>query len=176
MQTSRSEAFVELVVTNQRRLYGYILTLLPDPNEASDVLQQTNVALWRDSHRFAEGTNFIAWAFRVAYFMVLEHREKSQRFKLRFSDTVLDNLAQEAQSFAEDDAARLSAMRLCVEQLPPTQQELVRRRYFEGEAVGGIAKSLGQTANALANSLYRIRRALWDCIHRRLTTEGDRSP
>jgi RNA polymerase sigma-70 factor, ECF subfamily len=174
MQTSHSEQFVELVVTNQRRLYAYILTLMPDPNEASDVLQQTNVALWRDAHRFAEGTNFIAWAFRVAYFMVLEHREKSQRLRHRFSDAVLDNLAQEAQSFAEDDTARLSAMRLCIEQLPLTQQSLVKRRYFEGEAVGNIAKSMGQSANALANNLFRIRRVLWDCIQHRLTTEGDK--
>ena len=61
--------------------------------------------LWRDAHRFEEGTSFIAWAFRVAYFMVLEHREKSQRLRRRFRDTVLDSLAEEAQFLVEDDTA-----------------------------------------------------------------------
>lgn len=174
MPVSRSEQFVELVVVSQRRLYAYILTLIPDPNEASDVLQQTNVALWRDAERFQEGSNFIAWAFRVAYFMVLDHREKNQRMRRRFDNNVLDSLAQEAQAFAEDDSAKLTAMRACIEQLPKLQQDLVRQRYFEGQAVAMIAKSMGQSTNALANSLFRIRRALWDCIHRRLNVETER--
>jgi RNA polymerase sigma-70 factor (ECF subfamily) len=105
--------------------------------------------------------------------MVLEHREKNQRMRRRFDNHVLDSLAQEAQVFADEDSAKLAAMRTCIDQLPVRQQEIVRRRYFDGDEVGTIAKSTGQSANALANSLFRIRRALWDCIHRRLTAESE---
>src|SRR5690606_4303558 len=132
----RSEAFIAEVVASQRRLYAYILTLVPDPNDASDVLQQTNMALWRDSDRFQEGTNFIAWAFRIAYFKVLEHREKSQRDRRRFRDTLLDDLAEESPAYSqESDDCRLDAMKQCLETLPVKHRDLIRRRYSRGESV-----------------------------------------
>jgi RNA polymerase sigma-70 factor (ECF subfamily) len=172
---TRSEQFVEEVVASQRRLYAYILTLVPDPNDAGDVLQQTNMALWRDSGRFQQGTNFIAWAFRIAYFKVLEHRKRMQRDRQRFRDTLLEDLAQESAAYLlKSEDARLTAMKHCLQSLPEKQQELVRRRYSMGESVQALATSSGQAANALANALYRIRRALWNCIEQRMATE-DRS-
>jgi RNA polymerase sigma-70 factor (ECF subfamily) len=172
---TNSEQFVEEVVASQRRLYAYILTLVPDPNDASDVLQQTNMALWHDSARYQPGTNFIAWAFRVAYFKVLEHRKAKQRSRQRFRDTLIEDLAQESAAYlAGGEDVRLAAMKHCLESLPAKQQELVRRRYSMGESVQSLAASSGQAANALANALYRIRRALWSCIEQRLATE-DRS-
>jgi RNA polymerase sigma-70 factor (ECF subfamily) len=169
---TKSEQFVEEVVASQRRLYAYILTLVPDPNDASDVLQQTNMALWRDSERYQAGTNFIAWAFRIAYFKVLEYREKKQRDRRRFSDALLEDLAQESEAYsAENEDGRLAAMRDCLKALPARHQELVQRRYSRGESVQSLAASSGQAANTLANSLYRIRRALWNCIQRHLAVE-----
>jgi len=172
MQAVRhSDAFLQLVAGNQGRLYGFILTLLPDPNEANEVLQQTNMALWHDAERFVEGTNFIAWAFRIARFMVLEHRERLRRSRLRYTDTLVDDLASEAVAFSELEESRLDAMRHCMERLADDHRNLLHRRYVEGESVAAIASSTGQTANALANCLYRIRRALLDCIQRRLAAE-----
>lgn len=160
------------MIASQRRLFAYILTLLPDPNDASDVLQQTNMALWRDSSRFVEGTNFIAWALRTAYFKVLEHRQKMERNRRRFSEALLENLAEESQNYAADqEDERLAAMRHCLETLPVQQQELLQRRYGRGESVRALAASKGQAANALATALFRIRRALWNCIQIRLKVE-----
>lgn len=160
------------VIASQRRLFAYILTLLPDPNEASDVLQQTNMALWRDSGRFSEGTSFIAWAMRTAYFKVLEHRQTTGRNRRRFSESLLENLAEESSGYAaEEENERLIAMRRCLEGLPPQQQELLRRRYIHGESVRALAASKGQGANALATALFRIRRGLWNCIQLRLKME-----
>lgn len=173
VSTDRSDEFAEAIIASQRRLYAYILTMLPDSNEASDVLQQTNMAIWRDASRFVEGTNFIAWAFRIAYFKVLEHREKSNRSRLRFCESTLENLSRETESRLadEDEESRLTAMRQCVDQLPERHRELIHRRYYRGETVGSLAASTGKSANALANSLFRIRKALWNCIHRRLAKE-----
>lgn len=171
---TRSESFVEQVIASQRRLYAYIITLLPDPNEASDVLQQTNMALWRDAERFIEGTSFIAWALRIAYFMVLEHREQRQRIQRRFSDVLLENLARESASLTENEDSRLIAMRKCLEELPASHKDIIRRRYVQGETVKAMAASMRQTANTMANSLYRARRMLWNCINRRLEMENTR--
>jgi RNA polymerase sigma-70 factor, ECF subfamily len=167
----RSDRFVELVVDHQRRLYTYILTLLPDPDRACDVLQQTNLVLWRDAERFNEGTNFYAWACRVAYFQVLDHRDRARRDRLRFSQELLEQLTREVDADAAGEPDRLAAMRQCVEKLPVDQRDLLGRRYRESESVSAIAASTGRTDASVANCLYRIRVSLMHCIERRISAE-----
>ena len=70
--SSRSrEAFVQLMTEHQGRLYAYVLSLLGDPDQANDVLQETNLVLWRNAGEFQMGSNFRAWAFRIAHFQVM---------------------------------------------------------------------------------------------------------
>jgi len=163
-----SNDFADLVLESQRKLYGYILTLVPDSNTACDILQQTNVVLWRDSERFEEGTNFLSWAFRVAYFQVLDYREKRQRDRLRFSKELFDQLANSAPQATVESDDRLDALRRCLAAMPARQRSLVQKRYADGLAVTAIAKSEGQAAGTLATYLHRIRKALLDCIQKRL--------
>jgi RNA polymerase sigma-70 factor, ECF subfamily len=167
----RSDRFVELVVDHQRRLYTYILTLLPDADKACDVLQQTNLVLWRDAERFNEGTNFYAWACRVAYFQVLDYRDRMRRDRLRFSQDLLEQLTREVERDSDSDGDRLAAMRQCVEKLPADQRELLGRRYRESESVSVIAAATGRTNASVANCLYRIRVSLMHCIERRIAAE-----
>ena len=71
-----SAEFVSLLTGHQRKLYSFILSLLRNPSDADDVLQETNLVLWQKCNEFEPGTNFGAWAFRVAQFQVMAHRKK----------------------------------------------------------------------------------------------------
>ncbi len=73
------DEFTSQLVAVQRRLYAYILTILPNLADADDVLQDTNSVLLRKRKEYAAGTEFGAWACRVAYFEVLALRKKRQR-------------------------------------------------------------------------------------------------
>ncbi|MFN7134755.1 MAG: guanylate kinase, partial [Myxococcales bacterium] len=50
--------------------------------DSEEVIQETNLVLWREFDRFQEGTNFAAWACRVALNQVLAWRKKRQRDRL----------------------------------------------------------------------------------------------
>ena len=43
---AKSTVFLPLFLKNERRLYAYILTLLPRRADADDVLQETSLVLW----------------------------------------------------------------------------------------------------------------------------------
>jgi RNA polymerase sigma-70 factor (ECF subfamily) len=73
------DVFTTHLMAVQRRLYAYILTILPNLSDADDVLQDTNAVLLRKRTQFVAGTEFGAWACRVAYFEVLALRRKRQR-------------------------------------------------------------------------------------------------
>ena len=97
----------ELIALYQPRLHAYILSLVFDPQVAADILQDTNLILWKKAAQFTPGTNFKAWAFRVAYFEVKSHRRKAVRNRLVFNDELLDS-AELAARAERDNQVRTS--------------------------------------------------------------------
>ena len=68
------DQFVLEIIAAQSRLYAYILSLVLNREKARDILQQTNLVLLEKEREFEWGTNFGAWASRVAYYEVLTDR------------------------------------------------------------------------------------------------------
>lgn len=169
--TNPQDHFVTLLTGSQIRIYSYILSLLGDRDQARDVLQQTNLVLWQKASEFTSGTDFIAWAFRVAYFEVRGYRRDLAREKVVFDDDLLDQLQEEAAGDAAGFDARREALIRCVAKLPPDHRELIRLRYAEGRGVSEMQPLLGKPAGAIANVLHRIRAALLACIRDSLLQE-----
>ena len=162
----RADDFVRLMTEHQGRLFGYILSLLGDPDAANDVLQETNVVLWRDSGEFRPGTNFKAWSFRVAHFQVMAWRQRQIRDRLVFEDDMLEVLAFAARDADEAFDAKQQRLTGCLERLQPVHREMIRLRYAEGTPLQRIAESRGMTANAVMQALFRIRQSLMQCVAR----------
>src|SRR5262245_16549035 len=74
----KSKLFLRLFLQNERRLYGYILTLLPNRADADDTLQEASLAMWDKFDAKAPPGDFLAWARRVAYYKVLDFYKKTQ--------------------------------------------------------------------------------------------------
>ena len=89
------EEFARLFARNARRIYGFIMTLVFNHHDAEEVFQNTNVVLWNKFADFQPGSNFFAWASRIAYYEVLSLM-KQQRRSRTFSDVALELLANEA--------------------------------------------------------------------------------
>lgn len=167
--------FADRLTAMQMRLYRYILTLLPLPDQANDVFQETNLALWRESSKFAEGTNFEAWACRVAYFQVLTHRRKAHRKPMLFGDDFLKDLAGPEHASADLDNIdeKLVFLRECIKRLTPDEQKLVRKRYGMEFSLKAIAMEIGQSPNWVGVVLFRIRQDLLKCVQNKMNDQHD---
>jgi RNA polymerase sigma-70 factor (ECF subfamily) len=164
----RSREFVRLLAQHELRLAGYVHAMIPLWNDAEDVLQNTKVRLWDQFDQFEPGTDFAAWAFTVAGYMIRTYRKQQKRQRLCFSDDVLQRISQytPATSLMEED--RVSALMACVQTLGGTSRRLLRLFYGERRDVKGIAWDLGQTTAATYQALSRIRRSLLGCVEKRL--------
>lgn len=162
--------FVQEFTRNQRRLYLYILAQTGRPTDAEEILQETNLVVWRKSSQFEPGTSFFAWSSRVAMFEVLKHRERRARDKLRFSPEFVEAIAEDALEESEKWEERRKALSICMGKLRPQDRELIRRRYAPGENGKSVAEDLGRPINAVYQSLGRIRRVLMDCVNRQIST------
>ena len=167
-----SEDFIELLTGAQPSLYAYIVSLCHDATLAKDVLQDTNVIVWRKASEFEPGTHFKAWACRIAYFTLLSHRRKRSREQLVYDDDVFDYLAERQEQRLGEEDRRLEALRACISSLPSKQRTLIEARYEPGASVQRIAGEAGKSEGSISVALFRIRAALQQCIEQRLATEG----
>jgi RNA polymerase sigma-70 factor (ECF subfamily) len=164
----RVDEFVRLLAQNQRRLYVYVHTLVPNHADAEEVLQNTNLVLWREFGSFEPGTNFAAWSCRVALNQVLAWRRKRQRDRLQFSDTALAAVAAEADDRADELDDRDHALAGCIDKLPADHREMLRLRYGESGSIEAVAERMRRTVDATYRALSRIRHTLHECVTRTL--------
>ncbi len=64
---ARTEQFVELYSAAHRSVYACVMTLVRDPSDADEVLQETSLVLWRKFNDFRPDGDFVSWACGIAY-------------------------------------------------------------------------------------------------------------
>jgi RNA polymerase sigma-70 factor (ECF subfamily) len=167
---ARAGDFVQSLTGVQSRLYAYICSLLGETAGARDVLQETNLALWDKAQEYDPDRPFVPWAYKVAYLQVLAYRKRCSRSRLLFDEQLVSELAEQAASRDDDLDQRLEALGDCMGRLPGPRREMIDLRYLRGESVDAIAERLRKTPNVVAANLYRIRKALLECIESRIMT------
>jgi RNA polymerase sigma-70 factor (ECF subfamily) len=164
--------FIQLMTEFQPRLYGYILSLAGNPDAANDVLQEANIVLWKQFSQFKPGSNFKAWAFRIAHFQYMAYRQKRLRDKILFSDELLSQLANEAKEVDETYEQRAEVLEHCLELMPVRSREAIRLRYADELNVNQMAEKLNRNSNAVYQILFRARRWLIECVQRDIVPEA----
>ncbi|MEL6110833.1 MAG: sigma-70 family RNA polymerase sigma factor, partial [Planctomycetota bacterium] len=147
-QNKTSEAFVRQLTENQPRLYGYVYSLLGDHSRAADVVQETNLVLWRKIDEFDVGKPFLAWALGIARFQVLASLRDQKRDRLMLDAELAEQLSSEVAKQSEqfDDVRR--SLRDCLQRLAPRGKELIELRYFRGLSTTEIATQLERSLSA----------------------------
>src|ERR1700753_4141330 len=90
----RTEQFIRCLTDHQGRLFVYLVSMLGDVHDARNVLQETNLELWRKSGQFIEGTDFAAWSRRIAHFKILAFLRDKKRDRHLFDEALLNQIAQ----------------------------------------------------------------------------------
>jgi RNA polymerase sigma-70 factor, ECF subfamily len=173
--SDRIARYMQQVIAWQPRLYSFILSLTGNPNEAEDLLQNTNLVLIEQRESFRGDADFAAWARKIAYHQVLHHRASDARARRRFDDVLLDQLAARLSTSDVEPAAELRALHDCTMQLSPNERELLSRRYAGG-SVRAMAEEFGRTVGSFSQTLYRIRAKLAKCVKRALNSEHRDEP
>jgi RNA polymerase sigma-70 factor (ECF subfamily) len=167
----RNERFIQTLTDHQNVLFVYLVSLLGDVHEARNILQETNLVLWRRSSEFVDGTDFGAWSRRVAHYQFLAFLRDKKRDRHVFDAALLSQLAECSQTAADSDARRVS-LRTCLAELPEGLRHLISLRYSAGVSISELAERLGKSESAVKMTLARTRQKLMYCIEKRLAAEG----
>ena len=165
------EDFVYQITDWQNRLFGYLVTLLGNVHDARDVLQETNLVLWRKAGEGEEIRDFGAWAKRCAQFQALAFLRDRKRDRHVFDEETMMRLIDDEaaeQERAPDDEERSIALRDCLAGMAEDKRRLLRERYQEERSIRELATGLGKKESAIKMKLMRLRKLLLGCMEGKL--------
>lgn len=168
----RTSEFVSLWTQWQPEVRRYVLTLVPLPTEADDVMQQTASRLWEKFGEYDRERPFVAWAIGFAYHEILSWRQRRARDRMVFSQGLLEQLHATATSEASLLELRRRALDGCLEKLSDAERELIVNRYREHGSVRREAERSDVRPHTLYHAIEKLRLRLLDCIDGTLRREG----
>jgi RNA polymerase sigma-70 factor (ECF subfamily) len=168
MKATDDRDFGRLFVQSEPRIYGYICSVVANRTDADDVLQDTASVLWRKFDEYEQGTNFHAWAMKIARFQVLYYYQRQRRDVLRFSEAFVDAITEDTVAAAAGLADLRETLASCLDRLKPRDRELFRHRYEAGATPESVAEKLSRPVSTVYNALRRIRQALHRCVFQKL--------
>jgi len=158
--------FEELIAKNRRQIHAYLISLVGNPSDAEDLLQSSFLVLWEKRDQFEPGTNFSAWARRVALFHARNHLRKIAR---RGDQPLLNEhlIGIVSERFEEREAEfsrNRKALQVCLSKLPERQRVAIEGKFLEEESAEKTAGHLGISPNALAQLIFRAKENLIKCM------------
>jgi RNA polymerase sigma-70 factor (ECF subfamily) len=155
-----SAAYGILYETHLDRVYRYVYYRVGSTAEAEDLTEQVFLKAWEAIERYeARGVPFIAWLYRLAHNLVVDH------YRARRPTMPLEDVAEAEEPGANTlDAveSELDAeeVRLAVRKLSPEHQQLIVLRFVEGMSHAEVAQITGKTEGATRVVQYRALQSL----------------
>lgn len=171
MANKETESFLKVLVPNQKRIFSYIATLIPNYADAEDVMQEVVGLLWRKFADYTPHTDFVAWALTVAKYKVYEYYKEIKRNQRKLSNETIRILERESSTSASDYTVHLEAVKKCIQKLDAKDYRLIQLRYELNENVKHIASRFGRSVQSVYKSLARIHNILLWCVNRQLRRE-----
>jgi RNA polymerase sigma-70 factor (ECF subfamily) len=137
-----------------------------------DLVQIVATTLWQKWEQFDTARPFRPWALGIARLEVLKWRQQLARSREVLSSEAVSRLAEVAADAAPEIDDRYGFLLECIESLNDESRELLGMKYGEGLKAARIAGRLGRRVEAVEMMLVRVRRALRDCIERKLARAG----
>lgn len=161
-----NKAFDLLLSRTQSKLFSYILFVVHDQDRANDVFQETFVKVITKLHqgKYTNSGKFSAWLMRIAHNVIMDwyrdHRsenivepnEENDLSNISSKDLLDTNIESEyVNTQVMSDVTRI------MNQLPPSQREVVYMRFYQDMSFKEIAETTGVSINT---SLGRMRYAV----------------
>ena len=159
-RSAEDAAISALVDQYAAALYRVAYSVLRNPSDAEDAVQEAFLRVLRHRHMLGEVRDHRVWLIRIVWNIVLDRK---RRAKTRpETDDVVEltrvlpstGLSQEAMAAAAEHHAHVLA---CVEQLPAKEREVLWLSAFEELSSVEIAAVLGITESSVRSRLFRAR-------------------
>jgi RNA polymerase sigma-70 factor (ECF subfamily) len=164
-------AWSALVGTTLRPIYRLCASYAPSAAEAEELTQEVYFKLWESLHHYSPGSNFMAWAWRVARNLLIDSYRRSHRERTAawLDPEIIERLP--ASDDPHEESLRRQRLRLVaagLRQLPEELASLILMRDLAGWSYTEIAEALDLPVGTVKSRLNRARLELATVVRRRM--------
>lgn len=147
------------------RVYNTALRIVGDRDEASDVLQEVFILLFRKIHRFKARAHFSSWVYRIAVNVSLDQLRRRKRAPLASGSAALLDGAPEPTPLTAPEQRTAQAdlqghVQEALQALSDRLRIVIVLRYLEGLSYADIAEILGVSLGTVKSRLNRAHTAM----------------
>ena len=150
-----NEAFNQLVLKYQERLYWHIRRMVIDHDDADDVLQNVFIKVWKSLDRFREEAKLYTWLYQIATNECLTFLKKK---KTRYFLPLNDVEAELEQSISNDNYYTgdeiQEKLQKALLKLPEKQRLVFNMKYYEEMKYEEMSEILKTSVGALKASYH----------------------
>jgi RNA polymerase sigma-70 factor (ECF subfamily) len=175
-EIGNNQAFEILLLRYKSKVYTYIFLIVRNRELAEDIFQDTFIKAIAtiQQGRYVETGKFLAWINRIAHNLIIDYFRRVKNENTFSADAVdydITNTSSLSEKSVEDTISNeqvLADVVHLINLLPPSQQKVIRMRYFEDLSFKEIAEETNVSINT---ALGRMRYALLNM--RRIAAEKE---
>lgn len=161
------QALAALYRAFERPVYRFICSRLNDPHEASDILHDVFMDVWRVAGSFEGRSQVRTWIFGIAYRKVIDVHRKRGRVSL--TDEVPETGEVEDSAEAGYGQAQEAAhLRYCIGRLSDEHRSAISLAFYEDMTCAQIAEVAGVPEGTVKSRLFHARKLLQHCLAGRI--------
>ena len=168
------EAFRQLVLKYQQRVYAVSLGVVHNHEDALDIAQEVFIKVYNKLGRFRGKASFYTWLYRITVNLAIDyHRRKTKMATVDFDEKILDddkrsdfkqsNIRYHPGKIAEDSELRAQIMK-AIESLPPDQKSVIVLRELEDMSYEEIARVMKCSKGTVMSRLHYGRKKLQEML------------
>lgn len=158
-----TRAFRMLVVAHQAFAFRVAFRMVPDEQDAEDIVQEVFIKLWKNLKKYRPENRFTTWLYRMVVNQCLDFM-KSRRVQQRGRNENLEAIMNHPTAISPDEELQNSELMKIVyqaaESLSPQQREVFVLRDLEALAVDEVCEILSMSSGTVKSNLYYARKTL----------------
>jgi RNA polymerase sigma factor (sigma-70 family) len=177
-----TDAFEELVLDNQKKVYNLALKMTGNENDALDLSQEAFLKAYTGLKNFRADSRFSVWMYRLTYNLCIDFIRKKQRtpsVSLTYMDDegeAVDMDVPDVRYSPENEAERRELREEIaggISKLPEKHSQILVMREITGMSYFDIAETLGINEGTVKSRLSRARQGLVNILNKNGTFSTD---
>ncbi len=169
-KAGNEQAFNQLVLAYQEKVYWVVRRFLPDHDDANDMAQDVFVRAYHSLKSFKGDSSFYTWVYRIAVNLSLNElrrRKIRKTFSIDEEETILESPDAISDELIEKkEQAQL--IQRAIETLPEKQKKVFLLRYYEEMPYEDIAKILRTSVGGLKANYFHALKKIGDYLKREM--------
>ena len=152
----------------ENRLYKFILSKLNDSFEASDILNETFLEVWRKANTFEGRSKVTTWLFGIAYYKTMDRLRKKKPMLIDEDNfpEIVDETPDAMSCLLESESG--AHVKHCLETLKDAHRTVMQLSFYDDMTYGEIAKIVDCPEGTVKTRMFHAKEAMKHCLQERM--------